>query len=782
MNHFEWTGNPFVDTGLAVLVAKAQKQSLAEVTKDDFKNVFSDIKWLGNTNRKLKAYSLVIGTNGPLTQPGFSKDTLEKSLIKQLINTAFLEYSGNKFSGIEGIRLLAHKYNKKPEDLTLNDFDSFNSDERWKRITKQLLNDFSGLLGNADRLIPFKIKKCDPPDKQLNEKITAKNSNAKQTSKLQQENRSELEVLKRRISAPLDWQLSQYSIFIETLLEDVISNKHQVNALCEVTGLKATNALEKIPSRMGRELELSPSEKSKIEAKKYQIGRDWFPLAGSLGNDAQSLPAGSRSPYISSLALLMAQLLPMGVVAISRNVNGKIKSYLVCLQFNVPEVNTLIVKDIYDKVMAKIDFATEKKKLKTIGTEKGSKSLALFLLNKFRELKDHKEFHDIHNLHLNVWMFSNFGTGADCDYFEIPNPSLQFLQTAASSHYEEIRGLLSKEVQTGCKYSLLDAIERKEDYEPLYPHPGSKPMPSNLRKRIESFLRKTFAEDESESLLNADIEGEKPQPDQKVKKPKKATIIEQLEKKAKSEKRNQETVEQIHNLILEIKNAQCCPASKELFWFYQTEVVGRDQNTLTVAERIAWFLSQSMTTIKDSKILDEMKRNDFKKHTVIREQMIKMASEGLLTLDEYTSLFPIESHNPLKVSGQGWKYIWFYLNHSKLENNQTNFGDKTMFTHPKVKTFAQDYFKYFMGKHNGSLRKFELYILEPFERGQISSRSMQEWFCELAKVHDSYTSEEWDDLCKDDNGNDAIYEVRFQLRLHFTNLYREFKERTRTTT
>jgi hypothetical protein len=33
------------------------------------------------------------------------------------------------------------------------------------------------------------------------------------------------------------------------------------------------------------------------EQRSRSIGRDWFPLAGSLGSDAQTLPAASRSIY-----------------------------------------------------------------------------------------------------------------------------------------------------------------------------------------------------------------------------------------------------------------------------------------------------------------------------------------------------------------------------------------------------------------------------------------------------------------------------------------------------
>lgn len=782
MSYFNWTGNPFVDTGLAVLVAKSGKSTLSEVTQDDFKRVFKDIKWLGDVNRKLKAYSLVIGTNGPLTQTGYSNAVLEKTLIKQVINTAFLEYTGNRFTSIEGCRLLLYKSkNKSLQEVTVKDFVNLYDVKEWKTITKKLIKEFSDFVGKGNRLVSFDLPKKyqnQKPSKELLKKTKPNEDYAENAKKLIKENWSDLQLLKRRIQAPFDWQISQYSIFVETLLEDVVTGKYQVPELCEVTGLKATRALKEIPARMLKKLEFSPAEKKKIAGKNYQLGRNWFPLAGSLGNDAQALPAGSRSPHISSLALLMAQLLPLGVIAISRNVNGKMKSYLVCLQFNVPEVNELIVKSIYEKVVAKVDFASEKNKLKTIGTEKGSKSLALFLLSKFRELKDNKEFHNLQHLHLNVWLFSNFGTGADCDYFEVPNPSLRFLQTAAQQHYDEIKEILVREVKTRSRYSLLEAIERKSDYEPLYPYERSKGIPLGLKQRASRLLQKKIEEIDPESILDAEIEGSKqqePESEKKsiMKKWKQETLIEQLEKKAKSIKRDENGKTEIKKLIDEINYAQSRPASKNLFRFYQTYVVGVSPIALSIAERMAIYLKQNLTSEKNEKLLSEMELNHFN-ISAVKNYFAQMAMEGKLTLDEYASLFPMEIKMPLRVVNKGWKYIWFYLNHGELsENPTTTIGGKEMLTHPKIKVFAKDYFDYFMGKR--SVRKFESYVLERFEKGQVTSRTMQEWYCELAKVKEGYSCEDWDDLCKDENGNDAIYEVRFQMRLHFINLYRELK-------
>ncbi len=705
MSDFSWTGNPFVDTGLAVLVARSGKRTLSEVTKNDLNKVFKNNDWVGDTNRKLKAYSSVI-INGPLTQNAYSTATTRKNALSKL-----------------------------------------------KSLEKQ-----------KDKL-----------DEQLKEEIKD-TKKAKLQTRLK-ELRADIEVLQGKISSPSNWNIKYYRIFIDSLIQEVNSDTG-TKEICEVTGLQSTNVFNSIGAILSDKLSLTSDEKKKLLKKRFELGRDWFPLAGSLGNDAQALPAGSRSPHISSLALLMAQLLPLGVIAISRNVNGKMKSYLVCLQFNVPEVNELIVKGIYEKVIAKVGFASEKNKLKTIGTEKGSKSLALFLLNKFRELKDHKEFHNLGHLHLNVWFFSNFGTSADCDYFEIPNSSLRFLQTAAQQYYDEIKEML---VQTRYRYSLLEAIERNADYEPLYPYEGSKGLTLDLKQRVSQLLKSDFVEEDPEKLLEPEVEGTKEQDsekDQKSKKKKRKqeSLIAQLEKKQKSVKRDESLRNQYDDLIREIRLVQSRPASKDLFKFYQINVVQVNPVALSVAERIALFLKQNLSGEKGQKLLAEMKQNNFK-ISAAKTYLVQMAMEGKLTLDEYTCLFPMETMMPLRVSNKGWKkYIWFYLNHDSPSDNQTTtIGGTEMFTHPKIKVFAKDYFDYFMEKQKGSLRKFELYVLEPFERGQVTSRKMQEWYCELAKAKEGYTCDDWDDLCKDENGNDEIYEVRFQMRLHFINLYREFK-------
>jgi hypothetical protein len=64
---FHFTGNPFVDTGLSVLVARARESgwsgdALDELTPHALQQAIGDGTWLAQVNRRLKAFSMVVGT------------------------------------------------------------------------------------------------------------------------------------------------------------------------------------------------------------------------------------------------------------------------------------------------------------------------------------------------------------------------------------------------------------------------------------------------------------------------------------------------------------------------------------------------------------------------------------------------------------------------------------------------------------------------------------------------------------------------------------------------
>lgn len=576
MNEYTFTGNPFVDTGLSVLVAKAREagwmgETVQELTPDALRQAIGDGKWLARANRRLKAFSLVVGNNSPLTNTS-SNLSLRK----------------------------ANRGRLNPED-----------DDG------------------------FKV----------------------------------------------------YVSILQGLVAEVTTSPQNDGNLCECCGIRPTTTV--------------------LAANGKEIGRDWFPLAGSLGSDAQALPASSRAPRICSLCLLAIQLLPLGVTLL----HGK----LACFQSTSWEMTQLLTEETYRETQAMLSSTAGTEKVAALGAKGGTTPTALRLLRLFDNLQANRRMLELPpHVTMNVWLFSNSGTGADCDVIEIPNNALVFLWEAARRYRSELEGMLRRESKKP-DYQLLECIRRQRDYDLLYPAKGTP------------------------------------------------------------------------------------PASKGLFEFYQTQVLGQPPQALRVAEKVACLLRQRLQRqaeqeqwasvpkrgkgkprqTQSEKFLQRLKeRHPFRdlepaERNAVRRMCADFAEEGLLTLEEYILLFPRETLQPLRTQWRGWLWIWFYLNHENLSADvePPQWEEVAMFTNPRIKQFARDVFDNY--KERRGLARVKRDILDRFRRGEISTADLQRWFCNLAETKEGYTNEDWDDLCRDENGNNVTNEVRFQFRLELANLYRQ---------
>lgn len=571
---YSFTGNPFVDTGLSVLVARAREQgwsgeTIPELTPDILHRALSDGKWLAQVNRRLKAFSMVVGNNSPLT-------------------------------------------------------------------------------------------------------------NASKNPSLRKKNRGKL-------NSEDDEGFQEYIAILQGLVSEAIASTHDSNDFCECCGMRP-------PTQV-------------LTAHGKEIGRDWFPLAGSLRNDAQALPASSRTPKICSLCLLAIQFLPLGVMLL----HGK----LACFQSTSWEMTQFLVEYTYRETQAMLAATASNEKLAAYGAKGGTTPTAIHLLSLFNELQVNRRMLELPaHVTMNVWLFSNSGTGPDCDIIEIPNNALVFLWEAARRFRAEVESLLRRESKKPDD-QLLECIRRQRDYDPLYPTKGKG------------------------------------------------------------------------------------PASKELFAFYQTQVLENLPQALQVAEKVACVLRQELqhqaeqeraSSTKRSKgrgrktpaekLLQQMAvRLPFRDATLerntVRRALANAAEDGLLTLDEYVALFPCEFLHPLRVYWRGWRWLWFYLNCDNLSTNAETmrWEDIAMFTHPKIKQFARDVFDNYLQRRG--LTRVKRDLLDRFRRGAVTIADLQQWFCNLAETKAGYTNEDWDDLCRDENGNNVVHEVRFQFRLELANLYRQ---------
>ncbi len=547
-------------------------------------------------------------------------------------NDCNIEPTGNPFVDT-GLSVIAVKASKEGiTALTKEDLQKVIGNGVWLAKANRQLKAFSIVAGNNSSL-----------------------TNTSNNPSLMKKNRG---VLK----ADDDEGMKQYISILKDLCNDSMPNVSETDILCEACGKRPTsNILRKYDK---------------------EIGREWFPLAGSLGNDAQALPSASRSPRICSLCLLSAQFLPLGTMIL----NGK----LACFQSTRSELTQHMVEEIYNETNLRLQTSSVSEKLSAVGQGEGSKKAVSALISMMNTLQVNKRMLKLpENTELNIWLFTNSGQNPDCEIIEIPNSALQFLWDATKMHRQEIEDFLRREPKNPEK-ALLNCIVRKREYFGFYPYKGSK------------------------------------------------------------------------------------PSSKELFELYQTKVLSVSSYSLKLAE---WMASQIKLALKNhnEKLLKKLiKENAIESKDKLAVQLNKLfadfAEQGVFNLDEYIILFPYNSLHPLKVKKDAYRWIWFYLNHDILSTEKIKGGENNMFANPKIKSFAKDVFEYYSSRRR--LNYIKKNILDAFREGKIYTSDIQRWFTNLGEIKEGYTNEEWDDLCRNENGENNLWEFKFQLRLELANLYR----------
>jgi hypothetical protein len=220
---------------------------------------------------------------------------------------------------------------------------------------------------------------------------------------------------------------------------------------CDLTGIRSNLDFGNLSSEALRESGLPASDQMKW------VGRDWIPLGGSLGNDAQALPGASRPLHVSALALFTLQYLPLGTFLF--------KGKLTCFQSTAAQLAQDLVGNVVRKNNASLDR-------EILGKGEGTKVVLEFLLNLFSELKEHRDENVLPpNTELLLWLFSNSGTGADCALEAIPDHALRFAFDASAQFNYEIRKLFARDPKDS-RFQLFESIRARRDYPGLYPLKG----------------------------------------------------------------------------------------------------------------------------------------------------------------------------------------------------------------------------------------------------------------------------------------------------------------------
>jgi hypothetical protein len=325
------TGNPFVDTGYFVLASKAGLAQPEKMTWTDVQRIYADGLELARANARLSGFTMVFGTNGPLTQSSYRPT------------------------------------GKKKE--------------------------------------------------------------------------------------PSDTNIKAYTSILSALLHEAM-HKGRSGPICEVCGASPSFDFDAtVRSALAAAGVGDPGLK--------QIGRDWFPLAGSPGNDAQALPAGSRGLHICARCLFAVHYMPMGLML----VQGK----LACFQSNLVRIAIELTGDIAQEYEARLAASTSK--IELLGKKEGTTGLTRRLMKWMQKRRDvAKELErKLDDAHLTIWLFSNSGTGADCELMLVPNTAVQFLWRVEREGLDKDLEVLLKSESKRADEQLLMRVQDGRDYSGLYP-------------------------------------------------------------------------------------------------------------------------------------------------------------------------------------------------------------------------------------------------------------------------------------------------------------------------
>lgn len=232
-------------------------------------------------------------------------------------------------------------------------------------------------------------------------------------------------------------------------LVNSIGNETQ-DEFCQSCGNSHSVDFNEVTSKALSKFEKDPQDRS--------IGRDWFPMAGSLGSDAQTLPGASQSPSLCAKCLVAVQYLPLGVRLFDRE--------LAVFQSTSTEFWYELVRNISRQAQSRIQNG----KPEIIGSKEGRGGLAKQLLDLFGELQREKKERSLtDDVELYVWRFSN-STSPNIEINVIPSFVLSFLHQASTKFglADEIKQILSKE-PTFNNGNFFSCVLGRKNYFGLYP-------------------------------------------------------------------------------------------------------------------------------------------------------------------------------------------------------------------------------------------------------------------------------------------------------------------------
>lgn len=240
----------------------------------------------------------------------------------------------------------------------------------------------------------------------------------------------------------------------EALFRTIIENfENEGERICEISGLKFHKTFSELYQVALKSIGIAESE---IKKKDTNIGRTWFPLIGGLGSDAQALPQAKFTVKIHPICIVILQFLPLSSVLY--------KGGILLVDSSNFELSREMVAENVKSIQERIETTRSGEKIENIKDfGKGD-----YLLKAIEILEEKEAYRESYS-DLNMWSFSNSGTGASCEIDRVPNSLIKKLQSLSNNPNigAELKSILLRRESS---YSFIEALEDNRDWYLLYPN------------------------------------------------------------------------------------------------------------------------------------------------------------------------------------------------------------------------------------------------------------------------------------------------------------------------
>ena len=255
-------------------------------------------------------------------------------------------------------------------------------------------------------------------------------------------------------NGPLHNDKTNGDTIYESLIKTILANfENDGTKTCEISGLKFERSFSDLYKKALQNLNFPDKE---IQKKDTNIGRTWFPLIGGLGSDAQALPQAKFTVQIHPICIAILQFLPLSSLLY--------KGGILLIDSSNFDLSKLMIARNTKTLLERIQSVSATESIENVKNfAKGD-----YLSNVLEILKEKEEYEETYS-DLNMWSFSNSGTGASCIIDRVPNSLIRKLQNLYRNRKvsNELKAVLAK---PDSSHSLIESLEDNRDWFLLYPN------------------------------------------------------------------------------------------------------------------------------------------------------------------------------------------------------------------------------------------------------------------------------------------------------------------------